>query len=340
MQSLYYIAYKLHRSIKKKQTKRLPCKVISVGNLTVGGTGKTPATITIAEEIRKQGLFPIILTRGYKGKGKEPCYVRAGFVSDNIQTCNNFIESGDEPYLMAQRLKDVPVIKCSNRYRGGIFALTNIEHLYRINSINNDKIIFILDDGYQHWSLERDIDIVLIDGIKPFGNGKLLPFGSLREPLSELKRADIVLITKKRNEYAEEQIRKHNHFAPIFLGEYVPISLVDSLGQSRVVDEIKDKRVFAFSGLGNNEGFINTLKGLKPSDVINCFFKDHYLYRYRDIETVCKEAQRAKSDFIITTEKDMVKIKEMLRDNSIYALKISLKIDRDFFNNIFKRLKL
>ena len=138
-----------------KKPGRLPVRVISIGNLTLGGTGKTPAVIAVAVEAKKKGLQPIILTRGYKGRAKGPC-----FVSKGEGHVLSFTEAGDEPYMMAEKLKGTPIVLGKNRYRSGLFAL---ENLLSGNKSDQSGIIFILDDGFQHIALHRDIDVLLID---------------------------------------------------------------------------------------------------------------------------------------------------------------------------------
>lgn len=340
MQSLYFIAYKLHKSFKQRKTKKLPCKVLSIGNITTGGTGKTPTAIAIAEESKKRNLYPIILTRGYKGKGNQPCLVSASDRPIEVNTCRSVKESGDEPYLMAHRLKDVPIIRCPDRYRGGIFALENMEALFKMETINYDKIFFILDDGFQHWSLQRDLDVVLIDGTNPFGNGRLLPFGNLREPINELKRANIIVITKGDNKLVKEEIRKYNQSSPIYQGHLIPMQFVDLRGCLLNLKEIHSKRVFAFSGLGNNKGFVETVWQLSPSEVFFKPFRDHHRYSQSDMAIILSESSKFESDFIITTEKDIVKIQSLQTNFNIYALKVNMHIEEKFFNNIFEALHL
>jgi len=184
IEGLYYIGYSIKKQQALKHQKKLPCRVFSIGNLTVGGTGKTPATIAVAEEAKKRGLMPCVLTRGYKGRLQGTC-----FVSKGDKPLLNEEEAGDEPILMAERLKGVPVIKGADRYEAGKFALGSLPVALRPD-------VFILDDGFQHWKLFRDKDVLLIDGTNPFGNRRLLPLGPLREPLNAIARADIIVITK------------------------------------------------------------------------------------------------------------------------------------------------
>src|SRR5271157_4150100 len=172
LEFLYYTGYALKKQRSLRLQRRLPYPVISIGNITVGGTGKTPATIAVAEESKRRGFSPVILTRGYKGRVKGPCVVSPknlpvrNYLGDPGKVIQTVKDAGDEPVLMAGRLKGVPVIKSAGRYEGGIFALQSFSFAA------SAPFIFILDDGFQHWRLHRDIDIVLIDGLNPFGNRK------------------------------------------------------------------------------------------------------------------------------------------------------------------------
>ncbi|MBS1111922.1 MAG: lpxK, partial [Nitrospirae bacterium] len=166
LSGIYGIVLRIARLLKKPKT--LPYKVISIGNITLGGTGKTPAVIALAEEAKRRGFQPCILTRGYKGKAKGPCFVTKG-----EEPLLDVSQAGDEAYLMSEALSGVVIIKCADRYEGGMFALNS--QLLTLNS----QLIFILDDGFQHCQLNRDKDIVLIDATNPFDNGKLFPEGRL-----------------------------------------------------------------------------------------------------------------------------------------------------------------
>lgn len=257
----YYIGYLIKKKYSFKIQKKLPYPVISIGNITVGGTGKTPLTIALAEEAKKRDFSPIILTRGYKGKAKGPC-----FVERNKDAYSLVHLYGDEPVLMTEILKDMPIIKSVDRYKGGIFALKN---LY---STLKKPPIFILDDGFQHWKLYRDLDILLIDFTNPFGNCKLLPLGPLREPLQELKRAHIFVITKVEKEensfngvFKEiiYQLRTTNPKAPVYLSNLRINALTNKEGKQFSKELLKNKRIYAFCGIGNPESFKKSILSLQ-----------------------------------------------------------------------------
>lgn len=364
---IYFLGYSAKKHYSLKHQKRLPHPVISIGNITVGGTGKTPATIAIAEEAKKRGFYPIVLTRGYRGRAKGPCFVQQSAVSSRqsgvknqeITNASRFTLHasrlyGDEPVLMAERLPDVPIVKCADRYEGGMFAIENLN-----SQISNFKsqIIFILDDGFQHWRLHRDLDIVLIDGLNPFSNRRLLPLGPLREPLAELKRADVFVVTKTPPPPPldkggigglSSELKYINPSAPVYFSEYKTVKVRNASGKEFPVEMLKDKKVFAFCGIANPESFIQTalsvcgdMAGSKP-------YRDHHQYSQVDMLYLAEQSKALNCDFLITTEKDMVKIKEIgargkgqgtkeLLNNILY-LEIEFRVEPAFFDEIFKNI--
>jgi len=165
------------------KTRRLDCRVISIGNLTLGGTGKTPTVMLVADTLRRRGFKPAILSRGYGGNSTEPVNV----VCDGQQILLSPEAVGDEPVMMAGRLKDIPVLTGRARYQTGRYAIERF-----------GADVLILDDGYQHLPLHRDLNILLCDETRPFGNGVIFPAGELREPLSAVQRADLICLTRCR----------------------------------------------------------------------------------------------------------------------------------------------
>lgn len=359
LEFFYYIGYSLDKRYKLKHQKRLPHKVISIGNITVGGTGKTPATIAIAEEAKKRGFQPIILTRGYRGKAKGPCLVkiapginRSDKSKSKVQNSNqnsspvthrSSLLFGDEPVLMAERLKDVPVVKCSDRYEGGIFALSSLQR-------SNTPFLFILDDGFQHWKLYRDIDIVLINGLNPFGSRRILPVGPLREPLDELKRADIFVVTNasinkgKIKGMLLDELRNINPDAPIYFSEYRIKRLKDIKGDEHPIDILKDRRVYSFCGIANPDSFRQTVLSISGELVGFKTYRDHHYYSLKDMVYLMKQGRYVNSDFLLTTEKDMVKIKEIrdlrfnIQNENILSLQIDFSVEPEFFETVFRNI--
>jgi tetraacyldisaccharide 4'-kinase len=344
IESLYYIGYSIKKHNSLKNQKRLPCKVISIGNITVGGTGKTPATIAISEEAKRRGFAPVVLTRGYKGKTKGPCLVSKGDGPLLVEE-----DAGDEPMLMAEKLKGVPIIKGEDRYEAGMFALENLKS--EIPNLKSE-ILFILDDGFQHWRLFRDEDILLIDGLSPFGNKRLLPIGSLREPLNAISRADIIVITKagskgqgaegRRNQESEfrrliEEIRKYNKKAPIFFAEHRNLQFITVYGEDFPLEWARGKRFYGFAGIAHPESFRETilsagidLRGFKS-------YRDHYRFTSKDIDKIIQGSKKNGADWIVTTEKDIMRLKELSVPANLVALMIEFSIDKEFYDEVFTK---
>ncbi len=311
-----------------KKPRKLPAKVICIGNLTLGGAGKTPAVISVAQEANKRGFKPCILTRGYRGTAKGPCFVGKG-----KGPLLDAIQAGDEPVLMSSRLDGVPVIKGNNRFLSGMYALRELSS----DAVN----MFILDDGFQHWSLYRDMDVVLIDASNPFGNGKLFPEGILREPLSALGRADAVVITKtdtsctKSIKAVELEIKQYNPNARLFLSFHKPAELIDVSGESESIELLNNRKVYAFAGIANPMHFMSMLASNRADVVQFKEFRDHYIYKQEDIDRIIKEASGLD---IITTEKDLMKLKDLKLPENIYTLKIDFSVEKEFYDILFERM--
>ncbi|MBF0328966.1 MAG: tetraacyldisaccharide 4'-kinase [Nitrospirae bacterium] len=338
LEAIYSFGCSIKKNYWFKHQKHLPFKVISIGNITTGGTGKTPAAIALAEGLRIKGYAPVILTRGYMGKAAGPCFVGSKKnintleLSGNPQFCESVEEAGDEPLLMAEKLKNMPVVKCADRHEGGNFAISYLSGEHR------NKLVFILDDGFQHWKLYRDVDVVLLDGASPFGNRRLLPLGILREPLEELKRADAILVTKTRNSGLLEEIKALNSGARVSFAEYAVDSFIDIGGRDFAQESLKGKKAIAFCGIARPESFKNTLIsiGIEVCDFVS--FRDHYRYRQADIDFVCGRAEKADAEYILATEKDGVKIRALnLRKNILFA-RAKLKLNDDVLSFIEQKL--
>jgi tetraacyldisaccharide 4'-kinase len=205
--------------------------------------------------------------------------------------------------------------------------------------------LFILDDGFQHWGLCRDNDILLIDGTNPFGNGKLFPVGSLREPVSEIIRADMIVITKteeRRNLKRDgvlEEIRKYNKKAPVFFAVHKPSRFIAVNGESLPLEWAKGKVFFGFCGIGNPRSFQQTLAyagaeltGLKT-------FRDHYCYRQKDIKTIVDEAGERNAGWIVTTEKDIMRLKGFVLPQNLASLEIEFDVEEQFYLKVFTEIQ-
>lgn len=280
------------------KTKRLPCRVVSVGNITVGGSGKTPVTMHLAELFKQAGLRVAILSRGYKRAGRG-----VAVVSDGEKTLLGPEEAGDEPYLMASKLKGVPVIVGKDRVKSGALAVRDFS-----------ARVLILDDGFQHIRLERDFNILLVDP-KP-GDSFLVPRGTLREPVSEAARADLVMVKGGGGEEEGPGIGKA--FEAIVAGSgkpvksfsYRPAGCLDIKdGAVKETGYINGKRVLALSGIAEPASFIETLAraGAVVADTLT--YPDHHGYTPSDIDEIINRARDKGLDLVVTTEKDAVKLK-------------------------------
>jgi tetraacyldisaccharide 4'-kinase len=298
----------------------LPKRVISVGNLTVGGTGKTPTVLALARFFQEQGLQVAILSRGYKRSGT----ARNLLVSNGREILVSPSEAGEEAYFLARELKGVIVAVGKNRYLTGLFLLKK----FKID-------LFILDDGFQHLKLRRDTDILLLNHDKPFGNGFLLPRGELREPLSALKRASLILWTRKEmvfdkadpfsNPLKFDMIPSHSVF-------FVPDCFMDMETQEHYSPEsLGGKSVLLVSGIGNPKSFTKLIEQCGIQVVRELIFPDHHPYPSDDIDAIYDIARSRKVDFIITTDKDAVKLAPHLRNEiPMITLKLKMITGEDF----------
>jgi tetraacyldisaccharide 4'-kinase len=295
--------------------KRIDCPVISVGNLTVGGTGKTPMVLLLAGMLKERGLRPAVLSRGYGGKSAAEVLV----VSDGRQVFAGPEQAGDEPVLIARRLKDVPVLAGSKRAVTGQYAL---EHF--------DVDAILLDDGFQHRYLKRDLDIVLLDSRQPLGNGFLLPRGPLREPPSALGRAGIIAFTRAGDSDAKPVDERLSGILPgrLVLRTHVrPTSLTAPDGEELPLSSLQGKRVFAFAGIARPDSFRQTIESLGGAIAGFRAFPDHHRYRAEDLDRIENEAGLARADILLATEKDVVKISESPQLSSrVHGLLIETEI--------------
>jgi len=294
------------------RSRKLSIPVISIGNLTVGGTGKTPTTIYVARLLQSMGKRVGVLSRGYKGVASGI----ANVVSDGEKVKLSPDEGGDEPFLIANKLPGIVVLTGKDRGLAGEYAQKN----FFID-------VALLDDGFQHIKLKRDLDILLLDGRNPLGNGYLLPRGNLREPPESIRRAHLVLITHADKNYKKikEMIHAFNVKTPIFFADYVPVGLGNLISQEKLpLDFLHGKAVKALAGVARPEYFVSLLFHLGAEVKETLFFPDHYCYHPQDL------TQINKSSLIVTTEKDAVKLRSLpLPGCDILVLKIDLKIDQE-----------
>ncbi|HBO70027.1 MAG TPA: tetraacyldisaccharide 4'-kinase [Deltaproteobacteria bacterium] len=280
----------LHRS-GVFRAKRLPRPVISVGNLSVGGSGKTPHVLFLAKWLAGLGLRVAVLSRGYRRKSRGVVWVSDG---EGAQASAG--EAGDEPALLAASLPGTAVIVGESRYEAGMECLRK-----------RDADVFVLDDGFSHLSLERDVDILLVDGTMGLGNGRTLPFGPLREPPGHARFADALVVTRCDSPDLKERVLSGLPFPadrPAAASRMVPGALVGRDG-AEVPVPVEGEDVAAFSGIARNERFEETLKTAGFRVKVFLRFGDHHWYTPRDLERIRAEAGGLP---VLTTEKDLVRI--------------------------------
>lgn len=252
--------------------------IISVGNITTGGTGKTPLVIWLCKRLQRKNLTCAILSRGYKTpKGK----------------------LSDEPAILARSCPDAKVIVAPDRIAGAVKATGSF-----------GVRVLVMDDGFQHRRLARDLDIVTIDATLPFGYGRVLPAGLLREPLSTLKRADAAVVTRcdqippHKLDRIEEQLRRYNPNMIIARTIHAPLCAKAIGAKIITLEQLQSKNIFAFCGIGNPNGFIGTITKLGTNLVGSDVFDDHHQYTQKDIAGIFAQAALVNADLILTTEKD------------------------------------
>jgi tetraacyldisaccharide 4'-kinase len=315
----------LFYSLGLLKTKYLPCPVISAGNITVGGTGKTPFVMALARGLIERGISVAILSRGYKGRKTSGPLVSNG---KNILLSPG--ESGDEPFLMAQTLKGIPVLVGKDRFENGQVALQRF-----------GVCGLLLDDGYQHLRLHRDLNILLIDSQIGFGDHYLLPRGILREPLSHLCRAHLFLLTKvewpETCQQLEAKLHEINPSSKVFHSHYEPLGLISPEGKWEELHSLQGKRALAFSGIANPSYFSSLLRRCGMTIVKEVVFSDHHFYTAKDLTSIREKVKEV--DWVVTTEKDMVKLKMLNIDHlPIRALRIELKIweEEEFYKKVME----
>ncbi|MFH1422375.1 MAG: tetraacyldisaccharide 4'-kinase [Planctomycetota bacterium] len=290
---------------------KLPCTVISVGNISLGGTGKTPFVEFISKLISEKGMKTAIVTRGYKHAGAA---------------------ASDEALLLAEKIPQIPLFIAANRYLGGKQAIKETK-----------AQCVVLDDAFQHWRIERDLDIVLIDALNPFGYGRLFPRGMLREPILNLSRADLFVITKA--DFCPENVLQKlrdflaNKFPdiPQVISCHKPVNLGEISKSKKVsLEYLRGKRISAFCGIGNPESFQLILNKLCAEVIAFNVFSDHFLYSENLLSNIEKEAALLKSEAIVTTHKDAVKVRSHNFSLPAFYLEIEIEImqDSEIFDNL------
>ena len=292
-------------------TKSLNCKVISIGNITVGGSGKTPTVEYLSNLLQSKGHNVGIISRGYKRKSKSTLVV-----TDGKKKPKSWEHVGDEPYLLAHKLENIPIVVGVSRYKAGSMMIEKFQ-----------PDVILIDDGFQHLSLHRDLDIVLVNSKDKRSDYKLIPSGKLREPISNLIRADLIVITKtnihKPSNYLINKIESFNR--PTIYNE---IQIDDLLqyksNKSNKLEKIANKKVYLFSALGDNESFKKIMDSTDAEIVGHSKYLDHHNYTFDDLKDIEQKAIKCDAEFLITTEKDLVKINFQNSKIDIYAVRMKM----------------
>ncbi len=280
--------------------RQAPLPVISVGNLTVGGTGKTPMVIEIVRRLRGLGRRPAILTRGYRA--------RPGQVADEVLE-------------LREALPDVPVIANPDRLAGAETA-----------RIQHDADCAVLDDGFQHRRLARNLDIVLIDALNPWGGGALLPAGRLREPLSSLRRAHLFVLTRTNQaspaelEQTTATLRQHAGDRPLVHAAVEAEALVYRDGRRATPPDLAGRRVLAVCGIGNPRTFLRLVATLRGSDGPARVFPDHHSFSVTDADALSVAARRAGAEVVVTTRKDWGKLAPLWPDLGVPLARLDVRL--------------
>ena len=307
-------------------TKSLNCKVISIGNITLGGSGKTPTVEYLSNLLQSKGHKVGIISRGYKRKSKSTLVV-----TDGKKKPESWKHVGDEPFLLAHKLENIPIVVGTSRYKAGSMMIEKFQ-----------PDVILIDDGFQHLSLHRDLDIVLVNSKDKRSDHKLIPSGKLREPISNLTKADLIIITKSNihapSNYLINKIESFNR--PTIYNELQIDSLLQiKSNKINKLDKIANKKVYLFSALGDNESFKKIMGYTDAKIVGHSKYPDHYHYTLDDLNDIEQKATKCNAEFLITTEKDLVKINPQNRKIDIYTVRMKMIFKPDkLFNEYIDNL--
>ncbi|MFO7821332.1 MAG: tetraacyldisaccharide 4'-kinase [Lentisphaeria bacterium] len=350
MSRLYRSLVQLRLSLYGERILRqrmLGCLVVSIGNLTVGGTGKTPIVEVFAKTLAAKNRRVAILSRGYRSK-KQPLWKKIReklahpdkatpprVVSDGRHLLMNSAMAGDEPYMLASNLPNVSVLVDKDRVKSGRYAIKNM-----------DIDTLLLDDGFQYLHLKPRVNILLVDSTEPFHNHHLLPRGFLREPIKNVRRADYIFLTKSNGgsqiRHLKRFLKHHNPRAEIIECTHKPQYLEDVYTQEQFpLEMLQGKQISAISGIARPEGFESFLETLGGNLVYAERFFDHHRYRQQEIIDFINASLKKDTEMIITTEKDAVRFPKLIRrDLPIYFLRVEIDIlsGQESFNDCITRM--
>lgn len=335
----YYIGFLLNRFIKKSNPPKEKYLVISVGNLTLGGTGKSPCVEFILKKLLSKKRKVGLLTIGYGRKAQDREEIIFSKVKNNITV----EEMGDESYLFSKHFPKVPIFVSRNRAKSLLHATGRRE-----------CDVFIMDDGFQYTGIDKDLEILLINKRNPFGNGCLVPAGSLREPIDSAKRADLLILTHSdesdavKNKKVKAILSQKAPGIPVLESIHKPLRLKDAVSDEEYkLTKLTGKRILCLSSLADPVSFEETFKKLPINIAKNIRFPDHYVYKNEDIKWLYNTAKKEKVDFVVTTEKDLVRFpKDSQLSVPTLCLIVDFKITTgediidNFINKVLERYKV
>jgi len=298
---------------------RLPCPVVSIGNLTLGGSGKTPLVELAVKTLAALGASPAVVSRGYR---RETRGVQIVADRDGIRLGPR--AAGDEPFLLAERLPRTPVVVGENRYDAGRVAVEQLQ-----------ASVVVLDDGFQNRTIDKDLEILVVNGRAPWGSGRLFPRGTLREPLGALRRAHTIVVTNPPpgDEIGpiERAIRRHGAAAPILTAAYQPLEARRAgSGERLAPPALAGRRLLAFAGLGFPRGFAETLVAASVQVAGLAEFADHHWYSAQDLSALAARARATGAEGLITTEKDGVRLRDLaLPDLPLWILSVKMSLEQN-----------
>ena len=296
-------------------SRALPCPVVSIGNLTVGGTGKTPAVELAVRTLADLGHHPAVISRGYRRRSSG-----VQIVADTASIRLDPEDAGDEPFLLARRLPGVPVVVGSHRYEAARVAVDRF-----------GATAIVLDDGFQHRTLHKDLEVVMVRAERPWGNGRLLPSGPLREPLAALARAHLVLATGLTEAVdlgaVSATVARYAPGVPVLAARYAAVECWEASRMRTVaLAQLSGQRLLGFAGIASPRAFRATLDtlGVAASELV--IFADHHWYTAADVSALDTRAERAGADGLVTTEKDWVRLRTLpLPGRPLYVVSVRLE---------------
>ena len=312
---VFFVLMSIRRTLFKNnffKSTSLQVPVISIGNISLGGTGKTPFIVWIIKKLKDQGLKPAVISRGYGSLNSN-----LTVVSDGKGNVLSSPPASDESVMLSRLFPDVPIVTGTNRILSGEKV---------ISKFNVD--IVLIDDGFQYLKLKRNFDFLLFHGNNPFGNGRVFPSGILREPIGYSKYADAFLVTGKNKKEGAQQVANLNFSIPVFKGELVVDSIFCPEKKSNIaLEDMKKSDILAFSGIGNPDSFDHILENLGLSIIEHLKFPDHATYNEKFFSKISRKIQELNPDYVITTEKDIVKLNTLKFEIPLLVLRVGMKID-------------